>query len=34
MAICNWCGDLDTSNAYTSHICIEEKDDSDLPTTS
>ena len=25
MSICNWCGDKDTTNAYTSHLCLEDK---------
>ena len=26
MAICNWCGDKDTTDVWKSHICIEERE--------
>lgn len=26
MALCNWCGDEDKTDAWKSHVCIEEKE--------
>ena len=33
MAICNWCGDEDTTDVWKSHICVEPKEDQDRPFT-
>jgi RNA polymerase subunit RPABC4/transcription elongation factor Spt4 len=26
MAMCNWCGDKDTTDIWKSHICIEDRE--------
>ena len=30
MAICNWCGDEDTTDVWKSHICIEDKEEGQI----